>query len=71
MRIAFAVTDLGLGILKDKEWLDVESIIPGLPTTGLTCVTWCNGDLWLGTEDDGLIKISNLSELYAGEASGK
>lgn len=69
--LLFVVTDLGLGILKGKEWIDVESTIPGLPTTGLTSVTWCNGDLWLGTEEDGLIKISNLSELYADEASGK
>ena len=69
--LLFVVTDLGLGILKGSEWLDVASIIPGLPDTGLTSVAWCNGDLWLGTEDDGLIKVAKLSDLYASEDSGK
>lgn len=63
--LLFVVTDLGLGILKDKEWLDVDTMIPGLPSTGLNSVAWCKGDLWIGTEDEGLLKVSNLSSLYA------
>ncbi len=63
--LLFVVTDLGLGILKDKEWLDVEKIIPGLPTMGLSSVAWNEGNLWLGTEEDGIIKVNKLSDLYA------
>ncbi|MBQ3643152.1 MAG: hypothetical protein II961_01015 [Candidatus Riflebacteria bacterium] len=61
--LLFVVTDLGLGILKDKEWLEVDKIIPGLPD-GLTSVAWSNGDLWLGTED-GVLKVSKFSDYFA------
>ena len=63
--LLFVVTDLGLGILKDKEWLDVSKIIPGLPD-GITSVAWCNGDLWLGT-DDGVLRVEKFSEFFATE----
>lgn len=61
--LLFVVTDLGLGILKDKKWLDVDKVIPGLPSDGISSVAWCKGDLWLGTDEDGLIRVKNLSAL--------
>ena len=63
--LLFVVTDLGLGILRDKEWLDVNTIIPGLPD-GITSVAWCKGDLWLGT-DDGVIRVEKFSDFFAGD----
>ena len=61
--LLFVVTDLGLGILKGKEWLNVDKIIPGLPSDGLNSVAWCKGYLWLGTNEEGVIRIKNLSSL--------
>ncbi len=69
--LLFVVTDLGLGILKGKEWLDVEKIIPGLPSSGINSVAWCNGDLWLGTEDEGLIKVAKFSDYFADDTNKK
>lgn len=66
--LLFVVTDLGLGILKGNEWLDVNKIIPGLPD-GITSVAWCNGDLWLGT-DDGVLRVQKFSE-YLTNAEAK
>ncbi len=63
--LLFVVTDLGLGILKGNEWLDVNKIIPGLPD-GITSVAWCNGDLWLGT-DDGVLRVPKFSEYFAND----
>ena len=63
--LLFVVTDLGLGILKEKEWLDVNKIIPNLPD-GITSVAWNNGDLWLGTED-GVLQIEKFSEFFAND----
>ena len=62
--LLFVITDLGLGILKGEEWIDVEKTIPGLPSSGLTSVAWCKNDLWIGMEE-GVIKVANLSSLYA------
>ena len=61
--LLFVVTDLGLGILKGKEWLNVDKMIPGLPSDGINSVAWCKGDLWLGTDEEGIIRIKGLSAL--------
>ena len=61
--LLFVITDKGLGILKEKEWLDVDKLIPGLPKTGLTDVAWCKDDLWISSAEEGIFKVKGLSAL--------
>lgn len=60
--LLFVGTNEGLGILRDKEWLDVEKLIPGLPNGLINALAWCKGDLWIGT-NDGILRVKNLSDL--------
>ena len=61
--LLFVVTDQGLGILKDKEWLKVDTLMPGIPKVGLTSVTYCNGNLWIGS-DDGIYCVKNIEPIF-------
>lgn len=65
--LLFVATDEGLGILKGSEWLNVSSLIPELPSVSISSLAWHNGDLWIGTVDDGIYCVKALAPLFETE----
>ena len=37
--------------------------MPGIPKVGLTSVTYCNGNLWIGS-DDGIYCVKNIEPIF-------
>jgi ligand-binding sensor domain-containing protein len=60
--LLFVGTDKGLGVLNGSEWLDVGTIMPGIPRVAITGLAWLNGDLWVAT-GEGIFQVKKVSSL--------
>ncbi|MDD3148365.1 MAG: hypothetical protein PHD82_13810 [Candidatus Riflebacteria bacterium] len=60
--LLFVGTDKGLGVLNGSEWLDVGTIMPGIPKVPITGLAWLNGDLWVAT-GEGIFQVKKVSSL--------
>ncbi len=59
----FVGTDKGLAILKEGVWLEVESLIKGLPKSQITGLAYVGRDLWIGCEN-GIYQVKDLASVF-------
>ena len=58
----FVGTDKGLAILKENSWLDVSTLLKGLPKAMITGLAYVGKDLWVGTET-GIYQVKDIGSL--------
>jgi len=68
--ILFVGTDKGLAALRGSEWLDIATLMPGLPKAAVTGLAWLNGDLWVAT-GEGIYQVKKVSGLLSAPDTNK